>query len=124
MLTLMEKEKIKEMYRDDYVVAGRCFDFQSRMAKGTIKEDYKFLKAIEKYLNRELKIKGFIFLNEAYEKLGLPSTSMGCVVGWLKNSEISFSIDNYKNSDALDTQWSIFVMFNIDGIISDKIEKM
>lgn len=50
-------------------------------------------KAAERKLNNLLRTQGHVFLNEAFDELGLPRTDIGAVVGWVyygKDSVISF----------------------------------
>lgn len=76
-----------------------------------------FLKAQQQYANDILRTRGYVFLNEVYDMLGLSRTRIGQMVGWRLGSYIDFGIDNdlnflngsYINKPVID--------FNIDGII-------
>lgn len=67
-----------------------------------------FLTAQQNCANHLLNARGHIFLNEIYDALGMPRTSEGQVVGWLKanGSSVEFQI--------LDDN---FIDFNVDGVI-------
>jgi len=90
-----------------------------------------FLRAQQNYANDLLKSHGHVFLNEVYDLLGIPRTSAGAVVGWVRNSDagdsfIDFGI--YSPSFAgggpdfvNGYERSILLDFNVDGVIYDKI---
>ena len=42
-----------------------------------------FLKCQENYANEKLQSRGYLFLNEVYEMLGIPISQAGCSVGWI-----------------------------------------
>lgn len=90
-----------------------------------------FLKCKQNYLNDLLRARGHVFLNEAYDELGLPRSSSGSVVGWIlgENSDnyIDFGIfrdpDDYSLRDFVNgREGSILLDFNVDGVIFDKID--
>lgn len=71
-----------------------------------------FLRHQETYANDKLRAKGFIFLNDVYEMLGMKKTALGQLVGWVYKdacSHIEFKV------------LGDLIIFNIDGIILDKI---
>lgn len=88
-----------------------------------------FLRTKEQYATDLLKSRGYLFLNEVYDMLGIPRSKAGQVVGWMYDETNPFGdncvdfdiysqqntefINGYKNSALLD--------FNVDGIILDKI---
>lgn len=84
-----------------------------------------FLKQVERYANDKLRIKGFLFLNEVYEMLGLPRTKAGQVVGWIYDEEnpvgdnyVDFGLykDNLSYSDFVNgLEHAILLDFNVDG---------
>lgn len=89
-----------------------------------------FLKQQERYANDKLRIKGYLFLNEVYQMLGLPETKAGQIVGWIydcKNDEnsdsyVDFGIyqDNLSYSDYVNGfDPAILLDFNVDGNIWD-----
>lgn len=43
------------------------------------------LRSVQEYLTLMLNKRGHVFLNDAFDELGLPRTSAGAVVGWLSN---------------------------------------
>jgi hypothetical protein len=68
-----------------------------------------------------------VFLNEAYDALGIERTREGSVVGWVYPSEtgdnyISFGMHDMRNANFLDgTEPTILLDFNVDGIIYNLI---
>ena len=79
-----------------------------------------FLKARQRYLNDLLKAKGRVFLNEAYEALGLPQSKAGQIVGWV------YDPDNAKGDNYIDfgifassQAYSDFVYGNDPAILLD-----
>lgn len=85
----------------------------------------KFLKYVQNYCNDSLKIKGHLFLNEVYDKLGIPRTKAGAVVGWIYDEEspigdnfVDFGIKNERNNDFVNGYTSDCILdFNVDGNI-------
>lgn len=88
-----------------------------------------FIRQQQTYANDLLKTKGYVFLNDVYEMLGMPKSKAGQVVGWiydLENGEgdnyIDFGIYNLGNEQFVNgNATSILLDFNVDGMILDKI---
>lgn len=90
-----------------------------------------FLKQVERYANDKLRVKGFLFLNEVYEMLGIPRTKAGQVVGWIYDEKepigdnyVDFGLykDNLSYSDfANGFENAILLDFNVDGNVWDKM---
>ena len=78
-----------------------------------------YLKSQQTYVNELLKSRGHLFLNEVYDRLGLPRTKDGCVVGWVLGSYVDFGLDNERNKDP-EQRYQI-LDFNVDGWILDRI---
>lgn len=86
-----------------------------------------FLRMCQQRANDMLRARGYIFLNEVYDMLGIPRTKAGQCVGWIYNPKnpvgdnyVDFGIyveqnqefvNGYKNAILLD--------FNVDGNIMD-----
>ena len=94
-----------------------------------------FLRLQQNYANEKLKAKGYLFLNEVYEMLGIPITKAGAQVGWILD-ESNKEIDNYvdfgiyninrpENRDFVNGyERTILLDFNVDGPILDRIERI
>ena len=89
-----------------------------------------FLRAQQNYANELLKHRGYLFLNEVYDMLGMPRTKAGQIVGWIYK-ENNTDGDNYVDFGIYKTEKnakfvngfenSILLDFNVDGAIIDKI---
>lgn len=85
-----------------------------------------FLTCQQNWANDRLKVKGFLFLNEVYEALGMRWTQAGQVVGWKLNNGhdnfVDFGIfnigDEISRSFVNGTEDSIWLDFNVDGLIN------
>lgn len=82
-----------------------------------------YLKTQQTYINDMLKARGHVFLNDVYDRLGIPRTPEGQVVGWVKDGDdgyIDFGfmkdqefVNGHKKSVLLD--------FNVDGVVYNLI---
>ena len=87
-------------------------------------------------LNDQLRARGYLFLNDAYEELGFPRTKAGQVVGWIWNGDgdnrisLGPTVDKLvdKNTPAAESEVlhrhdeSILLDFNVDGVILDLLK--
>lgn len=90
-----------------------------------------FLKSQESYANDLLQGRGYVFLNDVFDMLGLERTPAGQIVGWLKGSEggdgyIDFGVFRDDNAYmgmqfVTGNERSVLLDFNVDGPIWDKI---
>lgn len=84
-----------------------------------------FLLMEQNYFNERIKTRGYIFLNEVYERLGFRPTKAGSVVGWVyQNADyegIDFGIITAHTQKAAEflegTEPSIILDFNVQGDI-------
>lgn len=84
-----------------------------------------FLLMEQNYFNERIKTRGYIFLNEVYERLGFRPTKAGSVVGWVyQNADyegIDFGIFTARTPKAQDflngDEPSIILDFNVQGDI-------
>lgn len=56
-------------------------DYWKRYWTGDMMLD--FVRMVESQLQDKLNMNGHVFLNEAYDKLGLPRTAQGAIIGWI-----------------------------------------
>ncbi|QED11594.1 hypothetical protein PP914_gp104 [Arthrobacter phage Qui] len=91
-----------------------------------------FLKNVQNHMNDMLHVRGHVFLNDVYDRLGFDRTPEGAVVGWLLgNAEgdgyIDFNIYDFQSAPARmfvnGNEPSILLDFNVDGIIYEQIGK-
>lgn len=91
-----------------------------------------FIRCQQQYLNDLLHARGHVFLNEAYDALGMDRSSAGSVVGWHMachgegDNYIDFGVFRGDTQEARDfvngRERSILLDFNVDGVIYDKID--
>lgn len=92
-----------------------------------------FLKAQQAYANQIFQARGYLFLHEVYEMLGVKDSDAAHIVGWMWSDKldadgdnyISFGIDNLQNPRVMsfltgDTN-EIWLDFNCQGVILGKI---
>lgn len=89
-----------------------------------------FLRAEQNYANDRLKARGYLYLNEVYERLGIPCTKAGQIVGWVYNPDkpngdnyVDFGIYDIAREKAREFvngyERTILLDFNVDGNILD-----
>jgi len=93
-----------------------------------------FLKNQQNYLNDLLRVRGHVMLNEVYDRLDLPQTKAGAIVGWMMNSEdgdhyIDFGVFGRDGSDRIrdfmnGREGAVLLDFNVDGVIFDKLPEV
>lgn len=92
-----------------------------------------FIKNVEDAANRKLRRKGYLFLNDVYDMLGISNTYIGQFAGWIWDpadpsidSRVDFGLyDDYNPQKVAFLQgdeYSVVLDFNCDGNIIDKIE--
>lgn len=91
-----------------------------------------FLKCQQNYANERLQKRGYLFLNDVYEMLGIPKTKAGQIVGWVYD-EKNPNGDNFVDFGIYDInkerarafvngyERTILLDFNVDGNILDLI---
>lgn len=107
---------------------ARCFDEASRWWKKNPEMNKMFLTAQQNYMNDLLRLQGHLFLNEVYDALDMPRTSMGAVVGWVYGNGdgyVDFGIFDPQDPASRDfincRERNIWLDFNVDGVIYDLI---
>jgi hypothetical protein len=113
---------------------ARFFDPTSADWNSDPELNFFFLKCQQNYLNDMLRVRGHVFLNEVYDRLGLPRSKAGAVVGWVMSND--GTTDNYIDFGIFDDQnnhmvrefvngreGSILLDFNVDGVIYHLIEQ-
>lgn len=93
-----------------------------------------FLKDQQRYANDRLKARGYLYLNEVYELLGIPHTKAGQIVGWIYDKDNTVG-DNYVDFGIYDCNrkanvsdfvngysQEILLDFNVDGNILELME--
>lgn len=81
-----------------------------------------FLKVIEQHCNELLRARGWIFLRDVYEYIGIPITKASCLVGWIYEEHNKIG-DNFVKFiyDENDESSGIVIDFNVDGEIINRL---
>lgn len=130
-----EEETVKKVVNEATVGKSEYARFYDDGCKGWEKDpeyNLMFLRHVQDYLNDLLRTRGHVFLNEAYDQLGIPRTKAGAIVGWVYNEKnpvgdnyIDFGIYDPKDEKARDFvngyERVILLDFNVDGPILDLI---
>lgn len=131
-------ETTKVAYINEPSDFARFFDESCTNWSKSPEYNLTFLKAQQAHANKILQDKGYLFLNEVYEMLGMQKSKAGHVVGWVYD-ENNPDCDNYVDFGIYD-QWgiekhderkrafvngeerSILLDFNVDGNIYDLVK--
>lgn len=128
----VKKETVSVAELNEYSEYSKFYDDG---CKGWTKDpelNRMFLMQIQNYANDKLQKKGYLFLNEVYEMLGIPKTKAGQIVGWIYD-EVNPIGDNYVDFGLYDTsrektrdfvngyERTVLLDFNVDGNILDNM---
>ena len=88
-----------------------------------------FLLRQQDYANEKLKVRGYLFLNEVLDMLGIPRTKAGQVMGWVYDEAypvgdnyVDFGIFKPHNHDFVNGyEKSCLLNFNVDGDILSRM---
>ncbi len=80
------------------------------------------LRGEQNWANDKLRLQGYLFLNDVYDRLGLPPTYEGQIVGWLAEGDgdgfVDFGIFDCENYEDFRYDSNAFELnFNVDGDI-------
>lgn len=130
LIFVEEKEEIdKEIEKPEEVEYSQYAIIFDESCLGYDKDNpeftYMFLKRVEKYASKSLRIKKELYLNEVYSLLGSPNTEVGSIVGWRYydgningDNFVDFGIDTKHNAKFfISGKGSIVLDFNVDGCI-------
>lgn len=133
-----KNEKGKEVKKTVYEIDGelkeispyaRFFEESSDQWKKDSEYNLMFLRHEQDHANDLLRTRGYVFLNDVYNMLGIPKTKAGQMVGWRWNKDgdnyIDFGIydvtDERKRAFVNGYERNILLDFNVDGVIYDKL---
>jgi hypothetical protein len=110
-------------------IYSRFFDKNSKSWNRNPEYNVVFLRSQQNYFNDLLHSRGHVFLNEVYDGLGLERSKQGAVVGWIKgegDDYIDFNVFDSADMNgffdfATGEEGGIWLDFNVDGVIYDKI---
>ena len=105
-----------------------CFDETCMGWSKDAEYNKRFLLDVQKFANQRLKEKGYLYLNELYEMIGVPATKAGQVVGWIYERDDDkgdgyvdlniFDIDDERKRAFVNGyERSIWIDPNVDGNI-------
>lgn len=110
---------------------ARFFDEKSDYYEKSAETNLMFLRAEQNFANDRLRTRGYVTLNEIYERLDIPRTKAGQIVGWVYDPDgegdnyIDFGIyetNRAKNRDFVNGyERAILLDFNVQGDILDLI---
>lgn len=103
---------------------------EARAAEPSFDYNLFFLKAQQELANNLLKTRGYLFLNDVYDMLGIDRSLAGQVVGWVYDKNADDHGDNFvdfgiqevyrKREDAIGGVEKVILLdFNVDGGILD-----
>lgn len=111
---------------------ARVFDENNRRwARNDMLATRSFLQAQQNYLNDLLQSRGHVFLNDAYDTLGMERSKAGAVVGWVKSNRDNFiDFGLFYSTDPvmrdfmmLEDTGGIVIDFNVDGTVYDLLDR-
>jgi hypothetical protein len=128
LLGLHIKPSIQNMKSD--ISPYACFFNEDSVAWTKNPECNKmFLRQQQNYANEKLRQRGYLFLNEVYDMLGIPRTKAGQCIGWIYDEKNPIG-DNYVDFGIYDRihnqsfvngyEDSVLLDFNVDGNILDR----
>lgn len=130
--TVAEYETVDTVNINNYSTYARFFDECSKYWRKDPEYNLSFIKRIESYANDRLRVRGYVYLNEVYEDLGLPPTKAGQIVGWIHDPEddtndnrIDFGITDVHKRGVREFvngyERSVLLDFNVHGPIIDRM---
>lgn len=118
-------KKTQSEYGEGYSIYARLFGPGNDWYRGGTANIKGFLWAQQCQANEILKIHGYLFLSDVYKMLGFKETKESRVVGWVYgngDSFIDFGILDKRNAGFINgEEESIWLDFNVDGVIYDMI---
>jgi hypothetical protein len=126
MMVSGKNEEVMVVDPNTWSPYARLFDETSMQYHKNAELNKLFVLAQQNYLNDVLRARGHVFLNEAYDALGLERSKAGAVVGWVIDTTGDNYIDFglYSKESARFTnglERCVVLDFNVDGIIFDKL---
>jgi hypothetical protein len=131
-----KEKKVKEtvpVAGEQHSEYARFFDETCEAWERDSEYNLMFLKSQQDFANNKLRAKGYLFLNDVYDALGIPRSKAGQAVGWMYKPDFQSDGDNYvdfgiynvkreRNRDFVNGyEDAILLDFNVDGVIWDLI---
>lgn len=99
----------------------RVFDEENKNWSSKKMYNLTFLKCQEAWLNDRLQARGHVFLNEAYDALGMNRSAAGAIMGWFKRPEskgIELHLEESEDGAAYR------ISFNVEGVIYNLLDAL
>lgn len=111
-------EPVDSLYKVRFDKYSTCWEKDKFQNESTLRSE-------ENWANDMLRLQGYLFLNDVYDRLGLPRTKAGQIVGWLLNGDgdgfVDFGITDCETYDNVKYDNNAFDLnFNVDGDILSK----
>lgn len=110
--TIFNSDEVK----NTEIRATAIFDDRSPLWSNDSDFNMYVLRNQERYANDMLKARGHVFLNEVYDMLGLPRTSMGAISGWVFDDIHTIEFETFPTNDN-----GYLIVFHNTEVILDKI---
>lgn len=130
MSVLDEEKKMEKPDVHDISPYARWFDrdCDNHKIRDSVYNLY-FLRCQQNYANDKLRSRGYLFLNEVYDMIGIPRTRVGQVVGWVYDERnpvgdnfVDFGIYEDRNAAFINGYVDkVLLDFNVDGNILDAL---
>lgn len=129
MSVLDEDKKMEKPDVHDVSPYARWFDEKCSGYCNCSESNRYFLMYQQNYATEKLRHRGYLFLNEVYDMLGIPRTKAGDVVGWVYDERnpvgdnfVDFGIYEDYNAEFINGYTDkVLLDFNVDGNILDAL---
>ena len=111
-------EPIDSLYKVRFDKYSPCWEKDKFQNEATLRSE-------ENWANDILRVQGYLFLNDVYDRLGLPRTKAGQIVGWVLDGEgdgfVDFGLTDCETYNDVRFDSNAFDLnFNVDGDILSK----
>ena len=111
-------EPIDSLYKVRFDKYSPCWEKDKFQNEATLRSE-------ENWANDVLRVQGYLFLNDVYDRLGLPRTKAGQIVGWVLDGEgdgfVDFGLTDCETYNDVRFDSNAFDLnFNVDGDILSK----
>lgn len=119
----------EDITQDSFSQYARFFDEGSEYWTNDPEYNFMFLKTQQNYACAKLRNRGYLFLNDVYEMLGIPKSKEGQLVGWIYDEKnpigdncVDFGLYNNSSKDFINgDKNTVLLDFNVDGNIYDNV---
>ena len=123
-----KKAKVKMCGEFGFSPYARLFEESNMNWQKDAEMNRIFLECQQTYANHKLRARGYLFLNEVYEALGMEWSKPGQVVGWVTNGDgdgyVDFGMYEETNIPFLEAhERNVWLDFNVDGVVYDILEE-